>query len=97
MVEINLEKRINIAEDYKPGDTLMMINGDLLDEKTIYYVDCIMLDNKEKRYMLISIEKNHYFSAEESFKSLEEMIAYYRKNNTRFAKVDIEMNVKLRA
>lgn len=96
MIKINVEDKIETAENYEVGDILIRIdNNGWLDETALYLVDCIILGDSIKKYTLVSITEHNQSSAEQLFSSLEEMIKYYHRFGVIFAKADVEMNVKL--
>lgn len=91
MIKINLDNEIKAVSDYKVGDVLVMIFGPSIIDDCAYLVTGIAI-NGEQKFTLVPINLP---SAEEVFDSLDDMAVWYEENHVRFAKVDMEANLRL--
>lgn len=95
MVGINFNSDIKVADDYKPGDTLMQVIDEKLISGVIYFVTCNTSSIESKHYSLVPIMTHYQDSIEASFNSMDNLIAYYNRQKVYFTKCDVSISVKL--
>ena len=94
MIKINFDNEIKAVSDYKVGDVLVAIVGPSIIDDCAYLVTGIVI-NGEQKFTLVPINELNLPSAEEVFDSLDDMAVWYEENHVRFAKVDMEANLRL--